>query len=152
MCARYHMFCHLTFVWAPMLPNTNKLSFGNAVQDSLTREQTSFIAFCPGVICVSFAPAFFMQAGTTCPGAHMCTVQSVFHSNQSSSVCLFNSQGSEMFAELQSLPAAIWKALCSSLGAHQHLQTLSLAGSAIGDTTLQVRYSGTTTCVSAHQY
>ncbi|KAL0039275.1 hypothetical protein WJX79_001133 [Trebouxia sp. C0005] len=41
-----------------------------------------------------------------------------------------------------SLPAAVWKALCSSLGAHQSLQTLSLAGSAIGDATLQVLSDG----------
>ncbi|DBB01949.1 TPA: hypothetical protein ACH3X1_000538 [Trebouxia sp. C0004] len=41
-----------------------------------------------------------------------------------------------------SLPAAIWKALCSSLGAHQNLQTLSLGGSGIGDATLQVLSDG----------
>ena len=43
-----------------------------------------------------------------------------------------------MLVGLQSMAAAIWKALCSSLGAHQNLQTLSLAGSAIWDATLQV--------------
>jgi len=47
-----------------------------------------------------------------------------------------------LLVRLQSLPAAIWKALCSSLGAHQNLQTLSLAGSAIGDATLQVSHPG----------
>lgn len=40
---------------------------------------------------------------------------------------------------VQNLPAVIWKALCSSLGSHQSLHTLSLAGSGIGDSTLQVQ-------------
>ena len=55
-----------------------------------------------------------------------------------------------MLVGLQSLPAAIWKALCSSLGALQNLQTLSLAGSAIGNATLQVGHPGSTSSVSAH--
>ena len=77
--------------------------------------------------------------------------QFVFYCNRPYIVCSFNSQV-KMLVELQSLPAAIWKALCSSLGAHENLQTLSLAGSAIGDATLQVRYPELTKCVRAHQY
>jgi hypothetical protein len=84
--------------------------------------------------------------------ALLLVTQSVLHSNQLSSICFFDSQGFKMLVESQSLPAAIWKALCSSLGAHQNLQTLSLAGSAIGDATLQVSYPGSTKCVSAHRY
>ena len=47
---------------------------------------------------------------------------------------------------MQNLPPAIWKVLGSSLGAHQNLQTLSLAGSGIGDTILQVSRLLTWSC------
>lgn len=40
---------------------------------------------------------------------------------------------------LQNLPSVIWKALGLSMSNHQNLQVLSLAGSGIGDATLQVR-------------
>ena len=39
---------------------------------------------------------------------------------------------------LQSLPPALWKALCGCLGTHESLRSLSLAGSSIGDANLQV--------------
>ena len=77
--------------------------------------------------------------------------QSIFYSNRSWSVRSFSSKYLRVLVGLQSLPAAVWKALCSSLGAHQSLQTLSLAGSAIGDATLQVSCPGSAKCVSVHQ-